>query len=133
MPYLHLTLSPSRPFSSLAKQALARACTTLLETRLRKRAEVTAVRITLCTDEWLIGGQSIAPELCRCHGEVLITAGTNTSAEKAAFIAEWQALLREHCGPLPEASYLVIHEIAADSWGYDGQTQAGRLAARQGL
>ena len=31
---------------------------------------------------------------------------------------------------LAEASYLVVHELPAESWGYAGVTQAARAAGR---
>ena len=29
-------------------------------------------------------------------------------------------------GPLPLATYVVVHEVAAEAWGYGGFTQAQR-------
>lgn len=124
MPYLHLSLG--RPLAADRKQELARRTTDLLAQGLGKRGEVTAVRIECTADAWFIGGQPVPAPSTPCHGELLITAGTNTEAEKAAFLAALHALLGETCGPLPTASYLVIHEIPAGNWGYDGQTQAAR-------
>lgn len=129
MPYLHLSLG--RPLAAERKNLLAARATELLVRIINKRGEVTAVRIECTADSWLIGGAPVAAELMPCHGEVLITAGTNSDAEKAAFLAALHALLGETCGPLPEASYLVIREIAAGDWGYGGQTQAARAANRR--
>lgn len=103
MPYLHLTLGQT--ISAEAQQQLASRSTALLQQLLRKRAEVTAVRIECTADAWFINGDKPAAAL--------------------------HALLGEICGPLPEASYLLIREIPAGNWGYDGKTQASRLAARQ--
>jgi 4-oxalocrotonate tautomerase len=131
MPYLHLTLGRTIPAET--QQQLASRSTALLQQLLHKRAEVTAVRIECTADAWFINGAQTAAALLPCHGEVCITAGSNSGEEKAAFLAAWHALIGEICGPLPEASYLVIREIAADNWGYDGKTQASRLTARQAL
>lgn len=124
MPYLHLTLG--RPLAAEHQRELARRATELLAQGLGKRGELTAVRIECTADAWFIGGLPIPAQSTPCHGELLITADTNDDAEKAAFLAALQALLAETCGPLPTASYLVIHEIPAANWGYDGQTQAAR-------
>lgn len=131
MPYMHITLT--RPLSRDRQQVLAEACTQLLADGLRKRHEVSAVRISLSQDTWTIGGTPQGPENGPCHGEVFITAGTNSSEEKSRFITNWHALIQASCGPLAEASYLVIHEIPADAWGYDGHTQAWRQARRTPL
>ena len=29
-----------------------------------------------------------------------------------------------------EASYVTLHEVSADAWGYDGRTQAARRTAK---
>ena len=55
-----------------------------------------------------------------------ITAGTNSESDKGALIARLNRLLREELGGLAEASYIVIHEVPAGSWGYSGITQAAR-------
>jgi 4-oxalocrotonate tautomerase len=58
--------------------------------------------------------------------QIQITAGTNTAAEKAAFIAAAFEELGTLLGGLHPASYVVVDEIAADAWGYGGRTQAAR-------
>ncbi|MGV2481520.1 UNVERIFIED_CONTAM: hypothetical protein IGO34_32495, partial [Salmonella enterica subsp. enterica serovar Weltevreden] len=60
------------------------------------------------------------------HLDVRVTAGTNTKREKANYLsAVWQAL-DELIGPLHPASYIVVSDLAADSWGYAGETQEVR-------
>ena len=44
-------------------------------------------------------------------------------------IAETVKMLREVVGAVQEACYVVIDDIAADSWGYNGRTQAARSAS----
>lgn len=131
MPYLHLTLG--RKISAEQENTLARHSTELLASLLHKRAEVTAVRIECTADAWFITGERASAEETPCHGIVFITSGSNGEAEKAAFLAAWHALLVDTLGPLPLASYLVIQEIPASSWGYAGQTQAARQAAAKPL
>jgi 4-oxalocrotonate tautomerase len=36
-------------------------------------------------------------------------------------------------GPLDPASYVVIHEVRADAWGYGGATQEFRYVAGKAL
>jgi len=53
--------------------------------------------------------------------------GTNTPEEKTRFVAEAFALLRKVSGPdLPEVSYVLVHDIPMNSWGYGGRTQESR-------
>lgn len=66
------------------------------------------------------------------HLEVKVTAGANTTAEKAAFMSKASALLRSVLGEmLHEVTYVVVHELPADTWGWDGITQGARVAAAQ--
>ena len=126
MPYLHLSLG--RPLPAATQATLAKAATELLHIHLRKRAEVTAVRIELHGDHCFIGGEAVSAT-CPCHAEVCITAGSNTPDEKARFLQALHQLLSEHCGPLALATYLVIREYPASDWGYGGLTQASRHTA----
>lgn len=132
MPFIRLTLGKTVALPQ--QQALARRATELIAAILHKRAEVTAVQVvTAGADAWCIAGAAIAPTLTPSHAELFITEGTNTPAEKAEMIAALHGALAETCGPMPEASYIIIHEVAAGNWGYGGLTQAARQQAWQGL
>jgi 4-oxalocrotonate tautomerase len=64
--------------------------------------------------------------------EISITQGTNTVAQKAAFIAAAFAELQQQLAPegvLEEASYVCIRELPATDWGYGGKSQQARAAA----
>lgn len=132
MPTLQLKLSP--PVAPAVEGALARDLTRLTAERLGKRAEVTALMVeTLPAARWYIGAQAEPGPTAWL--EISITAGTNTPAQKAEFIAAAHAALQSHLGreqPLAPASYVIVRELPAGDWGYDGQTQkARRVAATQ--
>ena len=59
-----------------------------------------------------------------------VTAGTNSQDEKARYIAAVFARMCDLLGASHEASYVHVHEVPADGWGYGGLTQAQRHAAR---
>lgn len=123
MPFIRITLGAELPPEQ--RDTLARRATDLIVDILGKRRAVTAVLIETATDaSWLIGGQP-APR-SPCHCEIAITAGSNTPAEIARMIAATSALLGETLAGTPEASYVVIRELPAGHWGYDGRTQAAR-------
>lgn len=125
MPFIRITLGQAA--STSQKQAIARQTTTLIADLLRKRVAVTAVHIVeAVADVWSIAGEPVAAPKIATHGDIYITAGTNTNEEKAAMIAALHRLLGDTLGEQAEASYIVIHEIAASSWGYAGLTQAAR-------
>ena len=62
--------------------------------------------------------------------EVKNTAGTNSREEKAALLQRLHRLLVDTLDELAEASYIVIHELPAENWGYAGLTQAARAAGK---
>lgn len=129
MPYLHLTFG--RPVDADTGRFLARHCTELIAELLHKRPEVTAVHLDAARpDGWFIGGAANPPTQMSAHGELYITAGTNTETEKAAFIAALDRLFRDTFGEVPQASYVIVHEIPGSDWGYAGRTQEARRLAR---
>jgi len=106
---------------------LQREATRLTADMMRKKQELTAVLVEQVDDSrWTVGA---APVRAAAHFDVNVTAGTNTADEKRRFIAEAMQLLRSVIGPaLHPVCYVVVHEVAADSWGYEGRTQADRTA-----
>jgi len=129
MPTLQLKVSPLQNPSSYRQ--LASALTRLSGQHLGKREEVTAVLIDdVPAARWHVGGSDV--QRPTAFLEISITAGTNTEAEKAAFIAAAFAELERQLGdgkPLESASYVIVRELPASDWGYGGQTQAHRRMA----
>jgi 4-oxalocrotonate tautomerase len=126
MPTLQLHLTPAQ---SAARHAqLARALTAITARVLGKRPEVTAVLIDeRAGTHWFVGGEA-APRPTALL-QIDITAGTNTAAEKAAFIAEAYAELERQLAPgaaLEPASYVIVREVPGTDWGYGGRTQQAR-------
>lgn len=125
MPFIRITLG--RPTDAGTRQRLGRHATDLIVDLLGKRREVTAVLIETAGEaDWLVGGAPVAAGATPAHCEIAITAGSNDAGEKARTIAAMHALLAETLGDVPEASYVVIRELPAESWGYAGRTQAAR-------
>lgn len=131
MPYLDIRIANAN-LDEPTRRRLGRRGTALLQEILGKRPELTAVSITdLPAGSWMVG-ERLQSDSGRpaAHAEVTITAGTNTPEQQARFIAETAALLKETLPGLHEATYVVVREIAATSWGYDGLTQDARKRAR---
>ena len=89
---------------------------------------VTAVLIeALPAGRWHVGG--LPTQRPTALLEVAITAGTNSTAQKAQFIrAAFDAIERIVApnGGLEPASYIQVRELAATDWGYGGLTQDAR-------
>jgi 4-oxalocrotonate tautomerase len=132
MPTLSLKIAPPQPAERHA--ALAAALTALTAATRGKRVEVTAVVIDeVPAARWFIGAQTAQRPTALL--EIDITAGTNSAAQKAEFIAAAFAELQRQLaagGALAEASYVIVRELPAGDWGYGGHTQQARQAQRQG-
>ena len=128
MPFLHLQVS-GQPFDRLVAQRLQLGLTARMAGTLGKKAELTSVLVehVPASSSWSVGG---TPVLAAAHLDAKITEGTNTAAEKARFIEEAFVLLQTELGEdLPLATYVVLNEVPAGSWGYSGLTQAHRRDA----
>ncbi len=123
MPYIDLLVYPSVTPEQSA--ALAVGITDAMVTIMGKRREVTAVRVASAgSAHWTIGAKQCGGTTA--YMEVRITTGTNNREQKAALVRYLNSLLVSHLSDLAEASYIVIHEIPAENWGYAGITQAAR-------
>ncbi len=127
MPYLNIKLSgePSRE----VQEDVARTLTRLTGELLGKKPELTAVVIEPVPARfWFVGGTSLdSMAASSFYLDIKITEGTNTKQQKAAYIRGVFTALEELLGPLDEASYIVIHDVSADAWGYQGVTQEYRF------
>ena len=128
MPLIHITLAgPSVAPGSI--QHLQQETTRLMQTILHKEAALTVVSVAQLPD-----GTFSANGLAVAGGasmQALITAGTNSVQEKADFIFAAKKLLTAAGGPSAAPTYVALHELPAESWGYDGETQAARKAQRE--
>ncbi len=121
MPYVQIRLHQAANTSRLGEEA-----THLLVEVMRKRREVTVVEVVTSQSLWYASGQPVTGPAA--YVDVKITRGTNSESDKASLLAKFQALLARELGPLAAPAYVVIHEIPATDWGYDGQSQATRLS-----
>lgn len=124
MPFVHIQIAAT-DIAPAQLRHLQSEVTRLMADHLSKKHELTAVRIErVDPGDWTVGDK---PLTVAAHIDAKVTAGTNTPAEKAAFISAAAALLRQVLGAdLPLATYVVIHEVPGDAWGYDGETQDAR-------
>lgn len=131
MPYLRLDVSS--PLSQQARLEVASLLSTLTSELLGKKLDLTAVSITeIPHDHWFIGARPVSrSSQTTFFLDVKVTEGTNTKNEKAAYIDKVFQGMATLLGELAPASYVVIHEVRADSWGYAGQTQEYRYVRGQ--
>ena len=129
MPILSVLISgtPSAERSAV----IAAALTELTADILRKEARLTSVAIQYVDPEhWAIGGRSLdAQRKTSFFLDVRVTERTNSTDEKVRYVAAVFGRMSKLLGELHEASYVHVHEIPADAWGYGGLTQADRRLA----
>ena len=126
MPYLDIKLSgPCQP-ETVAR--FGTRMTDLVAEVLHKKRELTSVAIhCVPPGHWYVGGKALTEQgRTSFFLEVNVTAGTNSGEEKAAFIAAAFAVAEGMLGRLDAASYIIVREVAADAWGYQGLTQEYR-------
>ena len=93
----------------------------------KQRALTSAVVQCVAPHHWHVGGSAVSLDgRATFCVEANVTAGTNTAAEKAAFIAAAFAAAEAIVGRIDAASYVIVREIPADAWGWQGLTQAAR-------
>ena len=133
MPILTLKLSDNAHIQNT--QALAQGLTQLSADVLHKRADVTSVVFQrIAANDWWVGGEASDQVLMQL--DIRITQGTNTEAEKTAFIAQAFDLLLQHSvdgQQLHATSYISVQELPASDWGYGGLTQQQRRELAQTL
>lgn len=132
----HLTLrycvpaTTAVPATANPGERIAALLTELTTTVLGKRRELTAVVVDVVpASSWFIGGQPVRAPTALL--DIKVTEGTNTKHEKAAYVRQVFDGLSQLLGPLAPASYIVIHELRADAWGYQGETQEWRYIQGQ--
>ena len=129
-----ITVTVSTPHQKvLDKAAIAAEVSRLSTTILSKDPGVTAIIVTrVPSDDWFCGGKSLTEAwLASFWLDIHITDGTNTKDEKAAFIAAAYESMAQLLGPLHEESYVHVHDVRGDAYGFGGLTQERRYIARQ--
>lgn len=128
MPFVHIHVAGVSVGAHEIRELQAQATDFMVDI-MRKRPEVTAVLVDVAKPgSWSVGGE---PVRVAAHLDVKVTRGTNTHEEKARFVAAVAAMFKRVLGPdLPLATYVVVDEIEADAWGYDGITQEERRFLR---
>ncbi|MGW7087343.1 tautomerase family protein [Streptomyces sp. NPDC054871] len=121
MPFIRVTVTDAA-LPTTTQRTLAEGLTGLAVSALGKSRARTIVHIDVVpADRYFVDGKPLTGAL-DAHVEVSITLGTNSAAEKAAFIAEAGQLLTDVLGPLARSG-VALHELHPESYGYHGVTQ----------
>lgn len=133
MPYLDVRISA--PVSPDVSESIAASLTELTAEILGKKRELTSVAIGYVpSGQWFVGGASMdARQEATVYLEIKVTEGTNTKDEKSRYVEQVFRAFESILGKLTEASYIVVQEVAADAWGYGGETQEFRYIRGKAL
>lgn len=126
MPFLNVKISAS-PDEALSGR-IASTLQALTVRHLKKRPVVTSIAMTsVAPEHWFVGGRSLAEQGKGSFWlDIKVTDGTNMKDEKSAYIASVFAAMAELLGPLHEESYVLVHDVRAEAYGYGGLTQEYR-------
>lgn len=126
MPYLDIRLGA--PCLPETVERFATRMTELTADLLHKKRELTSVSVQCVSPgHWYVGGRALsAMGGSTFFLEVNVTEGTNTKQEKADFVAAAFAAAEGILGKLDVASYVIVRNVAADAWGWQGLTQEFR-------
>jgi len=130
MPLITVTFS-SQHSQSASKAAIAAEVNRLSSALLNNDPKVTAIIVQRVEPEdWFAGGNSLADQgLASVWLDIHVTEGNKTKDEKAKFIAEAFKAMGKLLGPLHQESYIHVHEVRGDAYGYGGLTQERRYIA----
>lgn len=95
---------------------------------LDKDPGVTAVLVEAADPAgWFVAGRRPAVEgFSAFLFDMNVTAGTNTKGGTPRFVREVFAAMQGVLGPLHADSYVLVHAVDGDAYGYGGRTQNGR-------
>ena len=129
MQYLNVRLA--RDASAETTEQLAGVLMQHTAQILGKKPDVTSIDIQhVSPDSWFVGGKRISEQDgATFYLDIKVTEGTNTKAEKAEYVHRVFADFESVLGAINAASYIVIHDVRADSWGFQGKTQEYRFTA----
>lgn len=133
MPYLNVRVSiPESPESAEKIVAVLMKHTSNL---LGKKPDVTSIEIAFISpNKWFVGGERVSDKnAVTFYLDIKVTDGTNTKSEKAKYVKNVFSDFDSIFGPITPASYIVIHDVRADSWGFQGHTQEYRFIQSQPL
>ena len=127
MPYLNVKVSAKE--SEELEQTIISILMNNTSEILGKKKDLTSISIEyIKTNEWFIAGKKVAEHQKNTfYLNVKVTKGTNTKKQKALYIKETFSQMQQLLGDLLPASYIVIDEVEADSWGFEGKTQENRF------
>ena len=126
MPILNVKVS--RPASAQLTGDISEMLLELTTRILRKKRELTSIAIDYVPPEhWVVGGATLAAQgKSSFYFDIKVVDGTNTKDEKALYVAQAFDAFGKLLGDLHEESYIHVHDVRAEAYGFGGLTQEYR-------
>lgn len=126
MPIINVKVS--RPASAALTTGISEMLLELTTRILRKKRELTAITIDYVAPEhWVVGGATLAAQGKNSfYFDIKVVDGTNTKDEKAQYVRECFEGFSSLLGDVHEESYIYVHDVRAEAYGFGGQTQEYR-------
>lgn len=129
MPFVRISLAGHAHAADQVAE-LQQQATGLMSDILGKRRDLTVVAVEKAeATAWSVGGEALKAAARCAQIEAFITAGSNSDEEKRAFQRAAYAMLREILGHTDAPVYIIVQEVPAPDWGFDGLSQAERRRA----
>ena len=126
MPILNVKVS--LPASAALTQSISETLLELTTRILHKKRELTSIAVDYVSPEhWVVGGSTLAAQGKNSfYFDIKVVDGTNTKDEKAQYISECFAAFSVLLAPLHPESYIYVHDVRAEAYGFGGLTQEYR-------
>ncbi|MES1978985.1 MAG: 4-oxalocrotonate tautomerase [Pseudomonadota bacterium] len=126
MPILNVKVS--QPASAQLSTQISEMLLELTTRILHKKRELTSIAIDyIAPEHWTVGGSSLAAQGKNSfYFDIKVVDGTNTKDEKAQYIAESFQAFEKLLGNVHDESYIHIHDVRAEAYGFGGRTQEWR-------
>ena len=126
MPILNVKVS--LPASAALTQSISETLLELTTRILHKKRELTSIAVDYVSPEhWVVGGSTLAAQGKNSfYFDIKVVDGTNTKEKKAQYISECFAAFSVLLEPLHPESYIYVHDVRAEAYGFGGLTQEYR-------
>lgn len=123
-----LTAKICTPVERDLRQEVASALVEVTTRVLHKNPDLTAVLVEQIDPRgWFIAGKSLAEKhKASFFLDIKVVDGTNVKDEKSAYLNEVFRTMESLLGTLDPESYVYVHDVRADAYGYGGLTQEFR-------
>lgn len=127
-PWPHIAIQLSGTPDAQHTHRIVQGVQTLTQNVLGKQLPVISVTVQyIAAEAWFIGGASLAAlKQSAFQLDISITDETNTKAEKARYLLEIHAAMKQLHAPLHEVSYVHLIDARAAAYGYGGLSQEYR-------